>query len=548
MSPAPDNGIHIADDHGGWSYRSYPELAHAARCLATELVARGVRRNDVVCSVLPSEIDLVAGIYASWAAGATIAPIAPPIFDAPERYVVHLANILRQAEPRIVLTCGDYDDLVRRAVALARVDATVWVGEPGETPLGPVEPSDIALLQFTSGSTGTPRGVRISWENLRANFDAIRHYASGEPGDSVATWLPLHHDMGLIGGMLYPVAHQDDVWLMRPDQFIRDPARWLECFAPGRARHTAAPAFGLVYTARKVKPEQFAALDLSGLRSIIVGAEAVGAEVLATFSEAAAPAGFRPEAFMPAYGMAENTLAVTIVARDRPVRLVRIDWSGLRFGEPVTIEATADLGETRAAARDGWLVGHGLPTEEVGISLRIAAADSSTVPPGTLGEIVVRGTSTAEGYHSDRNNASSDFRDGELFTGDAGFVHDGELYVLGRMGDSIKITGRSVYAEDLDTRLAAATGLSRGRLVVVATTERARPGVVVFAATDPGPWVKVVHDFLRVEFGSGPDITIVAGDSGIIRRTSSGKPRRRHMWQAFLGGELGGTVLDPATF
>lgn len=546
--PCPDRAVRTADDADGWSTHSYPDLAHAARCLATELAARGVRRNDVVCLVLPSEIDLVIAIYASWAAGATIAPIAPPTFDLPERYVAHLAGIVRQADPRMIVTTADHEQVVRRAVAEAAVQATVWVAEHGTTAMAPAEPGDIALLQFTSGSTGTPRGVRISWPNLDANLAAIARYCDGEPGDAVATWLPLHHDMGLIGGLLYPIAHQDDVWLMRPDQFIRNPARWLECFGPGRARHTAAPPFGLAYAARKVTPEQFAALDLAGLRSIIVGAEAVDPQVLNVFAAAAAAGGFRPEAFMPAYGMAEHTLAVTIAPRDRPVRLARIDWSTLRFGEPVTVKETACLGEAASAACDGWMVAHPLPSEEIGIWLRIVTTDGSTAPAGTLGEIAVRGTSTSEGYHREFDSSSTVFRDGELFTGDAGFVHDGHLYVLGRMGDSIKLNGRSVYAEDLDIKLAAATGLSRGRLVVVATTEQTRPRVTVFAAADPGPWVQAAYECLRVNLGPIPDITVVAGDSGIVQRTSSGKPRRQHMWRLFRAGELGGTVLDPANY
>ena len=287
-------GVHIAADSGDWEFLSYPDLAAGARRTATRLIGLGVRREDVVCLVLPSDRELITAIYGVWAAGATICPVTPPLFDAADAYVEHIAGIFGQAAPRVVVTIAPHEPLVTAALSEAGVSATVSVADDtsGEDPAEIAEPASIALLQFTSGSTGTPRGVRVSFDNLIANFGAFDYFARGDHGDGFASWLPIHHDMGLIGGLMFPVANQMNLWIMRPDQFIRDPARWLECFAPGRARHTACPPFGLAYAARKVKPARLAALDLRGLRSIVTGAESVDPAVLTSFTEFAARAGF----------------------------------------------------------------------------------------------------------------------------------------------------------------------------------------------------------------------------------------------------------------
>lgn len=542
-------GVHIATDSGDWEFLSYPDLAAAARRTAARLIGLGVRREDVVCLVLPSDRELITAIYGVWAAGATICPVAPPLFDAADAYVEHIAGIFTQAAPRVVVTIAPHEPLVTAALAEAAVSATVWVADDtgGEDLADIAEPASIALLQFTSGSTGTPRGVRVSFDNLIANFGAIDYFARGDHGDGFASWLPIHHDMGLIGGLMFPVANQVNVWIMRPDQFIRDPARWLECFAPGRARHTACPPFGLAYAARKVKPARLAALDLRGLRSIVTGAESVDPAVLTSFTEFATPAGFSDTALLPAYGLAENTLAVTFTRRGNGIRLVRLDRPAVRFGAPAPVLDTADFGAVEAASRDGWLVGHGLPAPEIGIAVAIADESGRELPAGHVGEIVVTGTSVSGGYHGGDGNSSA-FVGDRLFTGDAGFVHGDDLYVLGRMGDSIKVNGRSVYAEDLDARIAAATGVDRGRLATVATTESGRPAVVVFAAAEPGGWAESARALLRREFGTNVEITVVSGELGMILRTSSGKPRRKRMWMALGSGELAGTIIpEPGT-
>jgi len=388
--------------------------------------------------------------------------------------------------------------------------------------------------------------VRVSWHNLAANLAMIGRWTGWQPGEAAASWLPLHHDMGLIGCLLFPVTRQADLWLMRPEQFIKDPLRWLECFGPGRARHTASPSFGLGYAARKIPPERLAGLDLSGWRTLSVGAELVDAAALESFARFAAPAGFSRTAFLPAYGLAENTLGVTCGDRRARPRIVKPRWSGLRFGEPVPVVEVASLGDAPVPPGSGWLVGHGRPAAGEDVSVRVVGLDGGTLADGCLGEIVVTGASVAGGYHAGRAGGATSFVDGELWTGDGGFFHDGELYVLGRMGDSLKLLGRSVYVEDLDAKAAGAAGLDRGRICVVAGMDHGQAAVTVFAEASDGPWRSAVLSALRRELGQEPELAVVCGQRGLIRRTSSGKPRRRHMWQLLMDGAFGDAVTADA--
>lgn len=519
--PHPERGVRIADDRGGWEFVPYRELAASARRTGAAMRAAGLRPGEVVCLVLPGPRAFLTALFGAWAAGATAAPLAPPSFQGRAEYVTQLRAVLAQAAPALVVADEEAHEPVAEALG-----AAPWTPEEGPDE-APAAPAPLALLQFTSGSTGRPRGVRVSWRNLEANRVLQRRLIDWRAGEGIASWLPLHHDMGLIGCCLFAVAAQAPLWLMRPDQFIRDPARWLACFGPGGAAHSAAPSFAFAYAARRVRPERLAGLDLSGWRSVCVGAEPVDAAALDAFARFAAPAGFSPDAYLPSYGLAEHTLAVT--AGGAPVRLVRPDWASLRFGGRVWIEESRTLGGAPVPPGGGWLVGHGLPAPQDAVTVRVLDEDGAALPAGHLGEIGLAGPSVTLGY---QHAACTPRRGpGELRTGDAGFVHDGQLYVLGRMGDSLKLRARSVFVEDLDAKVAAAAGLDRDRVAVVAAHHEGRPAVAVFVEEPSGTWAAGVTEALRAELGPEPALTLVSGRRGLIQRTTSGKPRRRHLWQ-----------------
>jgi acyl-CoA synthetase (AMP-forming)/AMP-acid ligase II len=538
--PRDGQGIHLATDDGGWEYLPYAELAAGARRTAARLREAGVRSGDVVCMLMPTGFPNLATFFGIWVAGATPCPVVPPSFQARADYIAHVATVLRKAEPVLVAACGGFEELVGEAMKAAGRSDQPWEYETGTAELEPQRPGELGLLQFTSGSTGRPRGAQASWENLRSNVAMIHEVLDLHDGDTMASWLPLHHDMGLIGCLLTTVAIQRDLWLMRPEQFIRRPLQWLGSLTAGKATHCVSPSFGFAFLARRLTAEQFEGLDLSQWRAAAVGAEAIDPAALSGFARLARPAGFSIRAFRPAYGLAEATLCVSMAARPGEASLVRPDFGSLRFGEPVRILDTApELTEEPLPAGSGWLVGHGRPAPGLGVGVRILGENGETLPDGSLGEITVTGTGVTGGYRGGGTGGSTRFVDGELRTGDAGFLLGRDLFVLGRMGDSLKVNGSSVYVEDLDLKVAAATGLERSKVAVVSTHATGDGGVALFVEAAPDPqWIEPACEVLRGRLGPDFPIKVVTGSRGLIKKTTSGKPRRRHMWQLLQAGEL----------
>ncbi|WP_167473230.1 AMP-binding protein [Nocardia arthritidis] len=544
--PAQDAGIYLADEADGWAYRSYRELADTAWSIAELMRARGMSGGDGVCVIMPTGFTCAAAFYAVWAAGGVFTPVAPPMFGDLQQIIAHIAGIVARAQPRLVVTSPEFADLVRQAVTEAGrtdepliVDAAALADPPADRTFG--EPAECALLQFTSGSTGSPRGVRVSWHNLANNIDMISRLMGWRPGDTSVSWLPLYHDMGLVGAFLTTVTNQGDLYLMRPDQFVRDPARWLRAMA--HAQHSPSPSFALGYVAHRVRPEEIADLDLSGWRTLAVGSEPVELADLQSFAELTGPQGFSTSAYTLAYGLAEATLMVTSSSRTEPVTALRIDNAKLRFGEPITVLDERRLGIGGPIEGPGWITGLGYSTPES--TVRVVDEDGNELPDGTLGEMVVIGDSVALGYTGDATGATA-ITDGKLFSGDAGFLYRGEVFVLGRMGTSLKVRGRSVFMEDIESRVSQETGITKGKLAAVAITEAAGQGIALFAEAAAGEWIAKARATIRGELGPAQTITVVTGPRGLIRRTSSGKPRRRHMWQLFRAGELDGAVVHDA--
>ncbi|GAA2634902.1 AMP-binding protein [Paractinoplanes durhamensis] len=503
-NPRPGRGLRIATDDG-WESYSYAALALAARRSATAMLAAGAKKGDVVCLLMPTGYPVLCAFFGAWAAGLTPCMITPPSFSSTAEYAELVSGIVDAARPALLVTDEKYAAALKQPTFVHReADEPIDVAE--------VAGDDLAILQFTSGSTGTPRGIPVTWTNLTVNIECSRAWCDWQDGDSGASWLPLHHDMGLIGTLLTIICGQGDLSLMRPAQFLRDPARWLECMTT--AAVTAAPPFALEYAASRIPEGRIAGWDFRSWRTMFVGAQTVDPAVLDKFATTFAPAGFDPATLRPAYGMAETTLGVTGTAPGTRPLVVRIEPDTLRFGRPVKIDRQFHLGDEPVPARGGWLTGCGGPVLDTEIGL--VDEDGAPLPDDYLGEIVVSGATVTAGFSR---------------TGDAGFRHDGQLFVLGRMGDSLKVNGRAVYVEDLEAAVIEATGLPAARCVVVSAPETDRIGVALFVEGRPGGWETTARDLLRARLGPAARIRIIIGRPGLIKRTTSGKPRRRALWQ-----------------
>ncbi|MGC0366678.1 acyl-CoA synthetase (AMP-forming)/AMP-acid ligase II [Rhodococcus sp. 27YEA15] len=563
-SASPHSGILLADEADGWSHRSYREIADQALRMASELSHAAPtgsgESNAGICIVLPTDYLCVSAIYAAWAAGAGVTLVPPPVFGGGEEYERHLSAILVQAQPRLVVTSAHLLALVTRVMRSSGTSGDPIVADQGVScpprssgaaltlaARSPLRGSDTALIQFTSGSSGVPKGVRISWKNLAANIAMILAAVDWRRGDTTVSWLPLYHDMGLVGGLLSTVAEQGNLKLMRPDQFVRQPLRWIKALEG--AQYGISPSFGMGYTAARVDPAEIEGIDLSGLRSLISGAEPIDMNHVHAFTELLRPTGYRPESLRPAYGLAESTVLVSMSEFGKSLAALRVDSSTLRFGRPVGIETEVRY-DGSPLRGGGWMLGLGVSTDASRV--RVVDEVGTTVADTVLGEIVVSGDSVADGYHGESADGStattgSRFVDGELHSGDAGFMRNGVLYVVGRMGSSIKVRGKSVFMEDVDAALSRATGISKQKFAAVASQAAGMPaGIIVFVENPVGTWVDEATRVLRGVLGPVPQIRIVTGDRGLIRRTSSGKPRRRLMWDLFEDSTLGGdfTVHD----
>ncbi|MBX5331891.1 AMP-binding protein [Rhodococcus fascians] len=546
--PHPNGRVELADDDGGWIVRRYSELAADAETVAAGLVAAGLEPDDAVCVIMPTGFALLTTMYGAWAAGGVLTLAPPPAFGEGDGYVRHLSLIFAQVQPRLVVTSNDLIQVIERAQFDAGLQSITIVFEDLDSAPSEQTPpptlrrqllvSSIALVQFTSGSSGSPKGVRISWRNLAANTAFIAKSVDWKPRDVTVSWLPLYHDMGLVGAVLTTIARQGDLRLLRPDQFIREPLLWIRALA--EAQHAVSPSFGLGYTARRLGPADVESLDLSSLRSVISGAEPIDPADVESFSKLLEDTGFEASCLRPAYGLAESTLMATMATRESQLLAVRVDSADLRLASTVTISEQAVYAGQHLSG-PGWIVGLGNCDQES--TVRIVDAEHRTLPHGVLGEVVLAGPSVAEGYHgpagSDPAATSTHFANGEVFSGDAGFLYQDNLFVLGRIGSSIKVRGKAVFMEDVDARLARVIGIAKHKVAAVSVpAPGASPSIVLFVESDPGEWLVPARAGLRAELGPGPEPTIVTGPRGLILRTSSGKPRRRAMWELFTSAGL----------
>lgn len=509
--------VRFAGPGDGWDEWPYPRLAAAVRRVAAGLRAAGVRPDDVVVLVEPTGPGFVSGYFGAMLAGAVPSPVAPPALGQDlAGYLAHVRQIVAAAAPRLVVTGGTLAEPLRAVAGTAGVVRTADLATAADSPTDGRR-AGLALLQFTSGSTCRPRGVRVPYAALEHNVTAIGRWLRQGPDDPTASWLPLHHDMGLIGCLLTPVAHQGDLWLLTPQQFVRDPLRYLRCFGERGARLTAMPSFGLRHVVNRVRPEQLAGLDFAAWRAVIVGAERVSPAALEEFWRLLAPHGLDRRALLPAYGLAEATLAVTGGALDEPWRTVRVDAARIPLGD-------VPAGGPAAAP----LVGCGAPLD--GVSVRVLDDGGRQLPDGRVGEIEVGGASVTAGYLGDPAGAAARFTAGTVRTGDSGFLHDGQLYVLGRLGDSLKLRGRTLFAEDVEAALEAA-GVPRHRHTVLLGHTDTPVAMVLLENAEPD-WVQRATAVVG-RLTEGAELIALRVPVGTILRTTSGKPRRRVMWQRF---------------
>ncbi|MGE0196370.1 MAG: AMP-binding protein, partial [Methylocystis sp.] len=461
---------------------TYRDLYHAARAAAGGLIARGVGAGDRVAIMLPTSRDFFVAFFAVLFCGAIPVPIYPPFrLSQIEDHLRRQAGILSNAEASALITNAEIrvvGGLLYGLVSALQHIVTIpelSAAAPLPAPL-PASPDATALIQYTSGSTGDPKGVVLSHANLLANIRAIGAALKASSADRVVSWLPLYHDMGLIGCWLGSLYYGAPALIMSPLSFLADPARWFWAIDAHKATISAAPNFAYELCLKAIDDAKISGLDLSSLRAIMNGAEPVSPTSVARFAQRFAPYGFRSEAMTPVYGLAENAVGLAFPPLGRGPLIERVDRRTLdRDG----VARVAAAGAERAVSFVAC--GRPLPHHEI----RVVDDASRELPERHEGRVQFRGPSATRGYFRNPEKTAKLFDGDWLETGDRGYIAGGDVFITGRIKDLIKRAGRNIYPHELEEAVGALEGTRKGCVAVFPAID-ARAGterLIVLAET-----------------------------------------------------------------
>ena len=491
--------------------------------------------------VVPEGHEFVLSFLGACVAGVVPVPVFPrATFKNADGYVDILSHIVDAAGARALLTMGPMVPIVERVRERCETAEAVLLCESafeGDSPAfdrPEVTPEDLCFLQFTSGSTSRPKGVMVTHSNLVANSSAFLGPSPGldrVDADVGVSWLPLYHDMGLIGFILGTIVCDIPCVILPTAMFARSPGLWLELIHEHRGTITYAPNFGYELAAKRVKDRDLEKLDLSCIRVAGCGAEPIRAKTLRAFADRLKPAGFDGDkAYLPSYGMAESTLAISFHELGTPLVVDRVDAAAMRKGEALP---AADGDESALE-----LVSCGRPFE--GHEVAIVGEDGRPLGERRVGEIVIKGPSVTAGYFRNADATAETWRNGWLHTGDLGYFAGGNLYVCGRVKDLIIIKGANHYPQDLEWVVGDLPGVRRGNVVAFSVMRDGTEELVLVAegsSQEADDLKRSITRTVSETFGLQPmEVSIVP--VGALPKTSSGKAQRRKTKAMFEQGEL----------
>jgi len=522
---------------------TYGDLWNGAQAVAAGLGERGLRSGATVGIMLPTGTDFFFAYFGALLAGGVPVPIYPPMRRS--QIAEHLrrqAKILANAETPILVTNEEakpFGRLIRAQVPdLAHIAGVAELQAQGAQHAWPqVEPDHLALVQYTSGSTGDPKGVMLSHANLLANIRGLRQVLGVTSQDVIVSWLPLYHDMGLIGTWLGSLCCAAPFVVMPPLAFLARPERWLQAIDRHRGTLSAAPNFAYELCLRKIEDRHLEGIDLSSWRMAGNGAERVSFATITRFAERFAPYGFRPEAMTPMYGLAESAVALALSPLDRLLRHERIARAVLTQQARAVPAAEGD-----PTAVDLVNCGRPLPGHEI----RIVDSAGRELGDRQEGRIEFRGPSATAGYMRAPDKTAALIHDGWLDTGDTGYVAEGELFVTGRIKDIVIRAGRNLYPDEIEDAVGALEGVRKGRVAVFASDDprSATERLIVLAESrvrDPAARQALQDAISRVvaDLSDVPPDEVVLARPGSVLKTANGKIRRAACRALYEQGRTG---------
>ena len=533
-------GLNFHDARGAL-IQSYPfsRLRLDALASARRLIASGVVSGDRIALIAETVPEFAALFFGAVYAGAWPVPLPlPTSFGGRASYIDQLRTQLRSCDPAKLFYPPDLSDLAGDAARSGNVEGIDWTefaSRPApETPLPPASADSIAYLQYSSGSTRFPHGVEITHRALLDNLAAHGHGMAVEPNDRCISWLPWYHDMGLVGCFLSPVANQVSTDYLKTEDFARRPLAWLDLISRNQGTTLSySPTFGYDICARRMSSQTRASdrFDLSRWRVAGNGADMIRPDVMQNFVDAFADAGFQASAFLPSYGLAEATLAVSLMPPGEGIRVELVEETQLSGSGPVA----------NRPQRYRAIVNCGRPVQNMKVEIR--EEDGSPLADGAIGKVWCSGGSVMRGYFRDPEATAACMDGAWLDTGDMGYMSDGYVYIVGRAKDMIIINGRNHWPQDIEWAVEQLPGFKAGDIAAFAITTpggEETPAVLVQCrSSDESERLRLRDEIRdRVRSVTGMNCVIELVPPRTLPRTSSGKLSRAKARNLYLAGEI----------
>ncbi|PLK24456.1 fatty acyl-AMP ligase [Novosphingobium sp. TH158] len=517
----------------------YAQLREDALTTARRLIASGIGKGDRVALIAETGPEFAALFCGAVYAGAWPVPLPlPTSFGGKENYIEQLVVQLQSSDPKVLFFPAEIAEMAGAAATRQGCEGKAWedfANEPApDCALPQASPDDICYLQYSSGSTRFPHGVAVTHEALLNNLSGHSHGMKLSQGDRCISWLPWYHDMGLVGCFLSLIANQISVDYLKTEDFARRPLAWLDMISrnPGTSC-SYSPTFGYDICARRISSQTNVAerFDLSRWRIAGNGADMIRPDVMQNFVNAFAPAGFKASAFLPSYGLAEATLAVTLMPPGEGIRVELVEEERLSG-------CTRDLSRP---ARYRAIVNCGKPVKDMEVAIR--GEHDEVLPDHHIGKVWCKGPSVMHSYFRDPESTAACLVDGWLDTGDMGYMADGYLFIVGRAKDMIIINGKNHWPQDIEWAVEQLPGFNHGDIAAFAVeSENGEevPAVLVHCrVSDPEERVKL-HTTIRDKVRSitGMNCVVELVPPRTLPRTSSGKLSRAKAKKLYLSGEI----------
>ncbi len=533
----PEHGIGFVGPDGAIRFTTYPELLdQSARYLAT-LQSSGMMQGDVVILSLDKSSEIIPVLWACFFGGIIPALLQPPVsfsdYNPAAEKAAKVYEVLGQ--PWVILSHAHFETWKSTEIPEYRlIDFEILENAHGEPVFPELAAEDLALVQFSSGSTGDPKGVMLSHRNILVNIMDIIQGILLQPDDISTNWMPLFHDMGLFGFHITPLFVGTTQYFIEPVDFVKNPFLWLDTMDKTKATVTASPNFGQMILNRYLSRKTTGAWDLSSLCVIFNGAEPISVPIMREFMQGLQQFGCDPMAMFPAYGMAEATLAVTFPPLFSPTEVISLDRSAL-LKEGIARIVPQEASDTIELVNLGHPLDH--------CQVQIVDDKGKKIPEDHVGNVWVEGENVSNGYINNPLMTETLLSDSWLRTGDLGFLHNGNLFITGRTKDIIFVNGTNFYAHDLENITREIPEVPSGKIVMGGyfDEKEGHDKIVVFmvgAANDATHDIFVkIRDLFKQSIGLTID-TFIPIRSNDIPRTSSGKIQRYRLIERYMKNEF----------